>query len=98
MKMDMLEPPLLESEAAGGLPLDRNLVLSEQVRNALRQYFAQLDGNDVSGLHMLVLSEVERPLIHAVLEHCGYNQSKAAHVLGLSRGTLRKKIHQYGLE
>lgn len=74
------------------------LLLSESVRIAVGDYFSRLDGHSVNGLYAMVLSEVERPLIQIVLEHCGHNQSKAAQVLGLSRSTLRKKIVQYGLE
>jgi Fis family transcriptional regulator len=45
----------------------------------------------------MVLEEVEPPLLRAVLRHTRNNQSKAARMLGLSRGTLRKKLKQYGL-
>jgi Fis family transcriptional regulator len=31
------------------------------------------------------------------LTYSGYNQTKAAKALGLSRSTLRKKLEQYGL-
>jgi Fis family transcriptional regulator len=35
--------------------------------------------------------------LQATLEHSGYNQTKAAKALGLSRSTLRKKLEHYGL-
>ena len=60
-------------------------------------YLARLNGDKVSNLYALVLSEIERPLIQAVLEQCGHNQSKAAQMLGLSRSTLRKKMAGLGL-
>ena len=85
---------VLDTVKAEGAPA---FILSEYVSMAMRNYFARLDGHDVTNLHALVISEVEKPLIEAVLEHCGHNQSKAAQVLGLSRGTLRKKMVQYGL-
>ena len=72
--------------------------LSHQVTQALESYFAQLDGLEVVGLHALVISEVEKPLLQAVLNHTKSNQSKAAKVLGLSRGTLRKKLAAYQLD
>jgi Fis family transcriptional regulator len=71
--------------------------LSVHVKETVEHYFVQLDGHHASGLHALVISEVEKPLIEAVLAHCGHNQSKASKILGLSRSTLRKKIDQYGL-
>ena len=80
------------------IPRHSTPVLCEQVRLALKDYFDKLDGHEVSNLHALVLNEVERPLLQAALEHCGFNQSKAAQMLGLSRSTLRKKITQFGLE
>jgi Fis family transcriptional regulator len=74
------------------------LLLSEHVRMALRNYFTRLDGHETTDLYGMVIGEVEKPLIETVLEQCGHNQSKAAQVLGLSRGTLRKKMTQYGIE
>ncbi|MEW4981674.1 MAG: DNA-binding transcriptional regulator Fis [Cycloclasticus sp.] len=72
--------------------------LCQQVTQALENYFAQLDGQDVVNLHALVISEVEKPLLEAVLNHTKSNQSKAAKMLGLSRGTLRKKLAGYELD
>lgn len=72
--------------------------LCEQVKQALDAYFKQLDGQDVVNLHALVISEVEKPLFEAVLLHTKSNQSKAAKMLGLSRGTLRKKLTSYNLD
>jgi Fis family transcriptional regulator len=72
--------------------------LCQQVTVALESYFAQLDGQEVVDLHALVISEVEKPLLEAVLNHTKSNQSKAAKMLGLSRGTLRKKLAIYELD
>ena len=73
-------------------------ILSQHVRAALKDYFARLDGVGATQLYELVLCEVEQPLIQTVLEHCEFNQTKAAQVLGLSRSTLRKKMNLYGIE
>lgn len=73
-------------------------VLSSHVRDAMRAYFARLDGHGARNLYELVLSEVEQPLIETVLEHCEHNQTKAAQILGLSRSTLRKKMQIYRIE
>ena len=45
-----------------------------------------------------ILAEVERPLISICLAATRGNQIKAAHLLGLNRNTLRKKIKDLGLE
>lgn len=67
------------------------------IKQLVTQYFVQLQGHDAVDLYAVVLSEVEKPLLEATLEQVGYNQSKAAKALGLSRSTLRKKLAQYGL-
>jgi Fis family transcriptional regulator, factor for inversion stimulation protein len=71
--------------------------LSTHVKNRINLYFAQLNGYDAVDLYAMVIGEVERPLLEATLEHTGYNQSKAAKALGLSRSTLRKKLEYYGI-
>ena len=48
-------------------------------------------------LYDLVIGEVERPLFKAVLDYTDGNQSQAAGILGINRGTLRKKLRTYSL-
>jgi Fis family transcriptional regulator len=48
-------------------------------------------------INQMVIDEVEKPLLEVTLKHTGYNQSKAAKALGLSRSTLRKKIDYQGI-
>ena len=50
------------------------------------------------GLYQRVLREMERPLITLSLAATRGNQIRAAHLLGLNRNTLRKKIRDLGLE
>ena len=71
--------------------------LRDSVSIALKNYFQHLDGQPVTDVYNLVLSEVEAPLLEEVLRHTRNNQTKAAVLLGLNRGTLRKKLKQYGL-
>jgi two-component system nitrogen regulation response regulator GlnG len=49
-------------------------------------------------IHSMVLDQVERPLIRLILEKTRWNQVKAADILGINRNTLRKKIHELGIE
>ncbi|WP_414648982.1 helix-turn-helix domain-containing protein, partial [Dokdonella sp.] len=71
--------------------------LSECVARAVRHYLADIDAQPADGLHALVISEVESPLLREVLDWCGGNQSRAAATLGINRATLRKKLQQHGL-
>ncbi len=71
--------------------------LSFYVERALTRYFEQLNGENTTDLYSLFLAEVEAPLLKTTLSHTQGNQSQAAEVLGLNRGTLRKKLKTYGL-
>jgi Fis family transcriptional regulator len=68
-----------------------------QVDRALEDYFALLEGEQPCDLYDVVMREVERPLLERVMQYVGHNQSRAAEVLGLSRGTLRKKLKDHGI-
>jgi Fis family transcriptional regulator len=71
--------------------------LRDQVYEALRIYFHNLGDQQPSNLYDLVLREVEPPLLEIVMQRTRGNQTKAADLLGINRGTLRKKLRRYGL-
>lgn len=71
--------------------------LGHHVAETLRIYFHNLGGQAPSNLYDLVLREVEPPLLDIVMKFTGGNQTRAAIILGINRGTLRKKLRQYGL-
>ena len=71
--------------------------LRTQTAAALDSYFSHLNGDKPGHLYELVLREVEEPLFRAVLGYVDGNQSRAAEVLGMNRGTLRKKLREYKL-
>jgi Fis family transcriptional regulator, factor for inversion stimulation protein len=72
--------------------------LSESVETALSGYFSQLGDATPSDVYEMVMAEVEVPVLKCVLKYTGGNQSEAAKILGLSRGTVRKKLKMYGME
>jgi|TARA_B100001057_G_scaffold115651_2_gene114167 Fis family transcriptional regulator len=71
--------------------------LCKHTEDALDQYFTSLNGDRPGDLYDLVIGEVERPLFKAVMNYTQGNQSQAAGILGLNRGTLRKKLKTYSL-
>jgi Fis family transcriptional regulator len=71
--------------------------LSHAVKHSIRRYLYELDGMQPNDMYELVMRQIERPLFEAVLEHTKGNQSRAAEMLGLNRGTLRKKLRLYNL-
>ncbi len=71
--------------------------LHDAVTLAVRNYLDELDDQITTGFYDLVLSQVEAPLLREVMQHTRNNQTRASHMLGLNRGTLRKKLKQYNL-
>ncbi len=66
--------------------------LAACVRQAIEEYFKDLDGAKPVAIHNMVLKSVEKPMIETVLAHAEGNQTVAAEMLGITRSTLRKKI------
>ena len=71
--------------------------LKELVRQQIDQYFDELDGEMPQELYDLVVGQVEHALLEAALAQSNNNQSKAAEMLGISRGTLRTRMKLFGL-
>jgi len=71
--------------------------LSHAVKHSIRRYLFELEGTQPNNMYELVLKQIEQPLFEAILEHTKGNQSRAAEMLGLNRGTLRKKLRSYNL-
>ena len=76
---------------------DQGSVIAVSVEQAVTQYLRLMSDESVSDLYGLVLSQVEPALLRSVMTHVQHNQSKAAHLLGISRGTLRSKLRKHGL-
>jgi Fis family transcriptional regulator len=72
--------------------------LREAVDTFVRRYLDEMDGERGTDFYDLVLCEVEEPMLRAVMEYTRYNQTQAAQMLGLNRGTLRKKLRQHRIE
>ncbi len=78
-------------------PVDQNNeVLAKHVVGSVKGYLNAVGGKSANlNLYQLIVEAVEAPLFRTVMELTRYNQSKAARVLGVSRGTLRTKLKRY---
>ncbi len=89
---------MMESQQPANGQVD---ALQALVQDAVETYLRDL--GDMAGrqskgqLYELLLHRVELPLLQAVLKHVQQNQTRAARILGLNRGTLRKKMQLHGL-
>ena len=70
--------------------------LNHQIIHSVKEFLASASSKEKDpNLYQIILEEVEAPLFRTVMELTRYNQSKAARVLGVSRGTLRTKLKHY---
>jgi Fis family transcriptional regulator len=75
----------------------RKQPIRRSVTSAIELYLQDMDGHEISDLYHVVLSEVEPAILDVVMNYVEGNQTEAAEMLGISRGTLRKKLKLYGL-
>lgn len=68
------------------------------IRDTLDHYFRDLGETPPHGMHEMIVSAVEKPLIETVLARAGGNQSRAAQWLGINRNTLRRKLLELGID
>lgn len=83
---------------ANNQDLSKNgMTLRSCVEITMQNYFDQLGGEPATDVYEMVLHEIEAPLFTMVMRYVRDNQTKAAQLLGINRGTLRKKLKQYDL-
>lgn len=101
--MTILDGNLATASSTNSSAMNENVATTEQqtlresVEIVMAQYFDQLEGQKVIDLYDLVISEVEAPLLEAVMAYTRGNQTKASIAMGLNRGTLRKKLKKYDM-
>lgn len=91
------EQPIQLADTAANEPTQQPKRLRDSVAEAMQHYFQQLDGQPATEVYQMVLAEIEAPLLEAVMRYTRDNQTKASELLGLNRGTLRKKLKQYDM-
>lgn len=69
--------------------------LQDLVYNLVTNFLANNKTKSIEDLYDMILQEVEPPLLQAVMEKRRGNQLQAAKMLGISRGTIRKKLQRY---
>ena len=74
-----------------------SLTLQDVISKKLGVYFQNIGEAVPQNLYELVMSEIELPLMEAVMEYTNNNQSRAAKILGINRGTFRKKLAFYNM-
>ncbi len=89
-----------DGELAGQLKKTRRpgfISLREEATQIFSCYFRDLEPGSVTGFYQIFLSEFEPALYESVMAYTRGNQSEAAAILKINRGTLRRKLRRYGL-
>lgn len=73
--------------------------LREIVRKRIQHYYKMVsqEGLNPDDVYDLIMEETECPMIEETMDFTGGNQSRSARILGLNRGTFRKKLEQYNM-
>ena len=69
--------------------------LGDSISNLISAQLEHKKAHKISDLYKSILNVIEPPMLDAIMAFTRYNQSKAAECLGLSRGTLRRKLIQH---
>jgi two-component system nitrogen regulation response regulator GlnG len=95
---ETIYPYNLPDFISSGDPFAMEKVSLERILfSKLMPIIKRMNMDKMEGLHPIVISRVEAPLIKMVLEEMGGNQSKTAKILGINRNTLSKKIKEYNI-
>lgn len=71
--------------------------LRQNVQDAIRRYLEDMGQSQPECLYRTLMAQVEPPLIEEVLRYTQGNQSRTAKILGMTRNTLRSKLHRYDI-
>jgi len=73
---------------------DQASALDTCVRRCVKRYLRDMGEHEPDQLYKLFLLQFDRAMLEEVLDYADDNQTRASRILGLNRGTLRKKISQ----
>ncbi len=70
------------------------IILESKIGHSIDLLVEYLVDNNVSGIHPLIMGEVEKRLIIKVLERSRGNKLQAARLLGMGRNTFHRKMQR----
>jgi Fis family transcriptional regulator len=86
-----------ESARKSAKEVDLPTPLRQNVQEAIRRYLEDMGHSQPECLYRTLMAQVEPPLIEEVLRYTQGNQSRTAKILGMTRNTLRSKLHRYDI-
>ena|SRR3990167_8569250 len=86
---------VIETQNTVETVVSKDAGLQDLVYSLVSKFLAENKNKSIDDLYDMILCEVEPPLLQAVMERRRGNQLQAAKMLGISRGTIRKKLQRY---
>lgn len=86
-----------DSTKKSATEVDLPTPLRKNVQEAIRRYLEDMGHSQPESLYRTLMAQVEPPLIEEVLRYTQGNQSRTAKILGMTRNTLRTKLHRYDI-
>jgi len=86
-----------DSKKKSAEEVDLPAPLRKNVQEAIRRYLEDMGHSQPESLYRTLMAQVEPPLIEEVLRYTQGNQSRTAKILGMTRNTLRTKLHRYDI-
>ncbi len=68
--------------------------LQQTVRETIKNYFKNIGNEDPVDFYSSILLQIEKPMLEFLINYTNYNQVEMAKILGIARGTIRKKLKQ----
>lgn len=84
---------VIDTQASSSQSVKQDQGLQDLVYSLVTRFLAENKNKPIDDLYDMILSEVEPPLLQAVMEKRRGNQLQAARMLGISRGTIRKNYN-----
>ena len=86
---------VIETQNTVETVVSKDAGLQDLVYSLVSKFLAENKNKSIDDLYDMILCEVEPPLLQAVMERRRGNQPQTAKMLGISRGTIRKKLQRY---
>lgn len=90
-------PTAAPAAAAAPTEAEEEATLRDTVGQYLERYIKQFGDETPKHLYKEMLKLIEKPLLIGIMKFTRNNQSRAAKLLNISRGTLRKKLKIYDM-
>ncbi len=74
------------------------MALYELLQQQIKRMISGIGKNNRGNIYPLVMQEIEKYIIHIVLEETNYNYVVASKMLGIGRSTLYRKIKEFDLD